>query len=128
MFTVNWHEIMQDIDDNARTNAIVICNRGDSACVYYSNKYGFDTYRAENWKDIKATSPSEVWWVQTNLIREIKHESQEKKIIASVSEEFSESEVQHYAPQDPAIRSFKSKFLNAREYEYRVDVFRFYNP
>ncbi|MGB7117485.1 MAG: glycosyltransferase family 39 protein [Anaerolineales bacterium] len=128
MFTVNWHEIFQNIYSNAQADTVVICNRGDYSCFYYSQRYELDTYRSNNWEDIKKDDPSEVWWVQTNLIREIESEAQENTVFNNISKQYVQSETFNYAPQDSSIRDFKSRFLNLREYEYRVNVIRFYNP
>lgn len=128
MFTVNWHEIIQNISSEAQADAVVICNRGDYACDYYSQRYELNKIRSNNWEDIKKDDPSEVWWVQTNLIREIDGEAQENTVFNNISKQYVQSETFNYAPQDPSIRDFKSKFLNSRVYEYRVNVIRFYNP
>jgi uncharacterized membrane protein len=128
IFTVNWNEIIQNISSKAQADAVVICNRGDYACFYYSQRYELDTYRSNNWEDIKKDDPSEVWWVQINLTREIEGEAQEITVFNNISKQYVQSETFNYAPQDPSIRDFKSKFFNLREYEYRVNVIRFYNP
>ena len=69
-----------------------------------------------------------MWWVQSNVAGEVKYEAQEKTVLNNISSQYFQFAPFNYAPQNPSIWVSKSKFFNSREYEYRLDVIRFYNP
>lgn len=125
---VNWNDVFQHISENSVGDSVVICNWGDSACLYYSKKYGYTANRPQKWWDLKDDDPAEVWWIKSNLNRELPFQNETIEVFNDISNEYILSDTFNYAQEDPSIRILKNKILNLKDIEYRVNVYQFSKP
>ena len=70
----------------------------------------------------------EVWWIEIYLSRISKEKEHEQAILDQLARDYGAVSTHGYGKQDPSIRQLKSRFFGQDNYEYRVLVYRFYNP
>jgi hypothetical protein len=131
VFTVPWSAIFERIQGEAKPGALVLCGFGDSSCYYYADRYGLGQDSLNNWADLANKQYSEVWYIQTNLSREDLYgdqPAQQAAFFDEMARRFPLDSTYNYAAQDPSIRWLKAKFLNQDDFEYRVNLRRFFGP
>jgi len=128
IFSVAWRNVFQDIQAQAQPGALVMCGPGDSACGYYSNRFGFGHPSVSNFQNLSKNKAPEVWWIEIYLSRISRDKADEHAILDQLARDYGAASTRGYGKQDPSIRQLKSRFLGQDNYEYRVVVHRFYNP
>ena len=126
IFAVPWRSIFEMIQVESKPDVLVICDGGDYACGYYSIRYGYGKNSSGSWNP--KSEYEEVWWIQTNLGRGSPGQDAKNINLDLLSANFQASEIYNYARQDESIRWLKTELMGQEDYEYRVVVFRFYNP
>jgi len=128
IFSVPWRSIFSQITEKSQPEVLVICGHGDFTCSYYSERNGYGKFSPRDWKLLSEHDYSEVWWVQSNLARETSARDPDEAIREEISQRYMARETFNYSPQDPSIRWLKIKLFDQNDYEYRVNVYRFFNP
>ena len=128
IFSVPWRTVFQDIQDLAQPGAVVVCGPGDSSCRYYSDLFGFAGSSVSNFQNGSGNKAPEVWWIDIYLSRISPGKDPEQKILDQLARQYGSVSTHGYGKQDPSIRQLKSRFLGQDNYEYRVVVYRFFNP
>jgi len=128
IFTVPWRTIFSQIQSKIQPGGLVICDGNDWACGYYAARYGFDRKMPSSWSTTSQPQILDVWWIKTNLSVEISDNKGKVEILGQIRQSYPESDTYNYAPLDPSIRWLKGKLFHQQDFEYRVNVFRFYNP
>jgi mannosyltransferase len=122
---VPWRTIMTDIQKKSNPDAVVICSDNDFACSYYLARYGFEPYSTGDWERISSKNPTEIWWIQSNLSNSGNLPDMNTKTLVILQNQYQETAVLNYAPQDSGISMIKTKYLGYQPYQYRVVVSRF---
>jgi hypothetical protein len=130
VYTVPWREIFARIQADAEPDDVVICAGGDTACLIYSRRYGFANNRLPAWDQLTADQYPRVWWIQTNLSKQVGDFGGQKEVSTrnELKDRYAALEIFNYVPQDATIRWLKSALLGREDYEYRVNLYWFYNP
>jgi uncharacterized membrane protein len=128
IFSVPWRTLFQDIQSQARPGAAVVCGTGDSACGYYSDLFGFGSPSISSLQNQTGVTAPEVWWIRIYLSRIFQGKDDEQAILDQLARQYGAVSTHGYGQQDPSLRQLKSRFLGQDNYEYRVVVYRFYNP
>jgi 4-amino-4-deoxy-L-arabinose transferase-like glycosyltransferase len=128
IFSVPWRTVFQDIQAQAQPGALVVCGPGDSACGYYSDLFGYGNPSVSPLTDGSGNKAPEVWWIEIYLSRISEGKEHEQAILDQLGKDYGAVSTHGYGKQDPSIRQLKSRFLGQDNYEYRVLVYRFYNP
>ena len=128
MIAVPWQEVFDQIQESAQPDSQVICGRGDYACQYYAQRFGFLPYTASQFTELSRRGGGEIWWVQTNLGAGTAGDKEEQGFLQAALAGRLEVKVANYAPQDASIRWLKSRLLGQEDYAYRVQVYRFSLP
>ena len=129
VYSVPWKQIFQQIQQEGGKEALVVCGFGDSSCYYYAERYGYGENNLSNWNAKTAGNPTEIWYIQSNLGRVDGYgdlPAQQEAFLAEMALRYPDSSVYDYAPQDPSIRSLKARIFHQDDYEYRVNVRKFY--
>jgi 4-amino-4-deoxy-L-arabinose transferase-like glycosyltransferase len=131
LFTVPWRTVFEQIQSESQPGALVICGFGDSSCYYYAGRYGYGQNDLNNWSNLSRQEYSEIWYIQTNLGREDAYgdrPEQQQAFFSDMAVRYLSSTTENFAPQDPSIRNLKARFLDQKEYEYRLELIKFFNP
>jgi uncharacterized membrane protein len=128
VYSVPWQTIFMDIQEKAQPGALVLCGNGDNSCNYYSTRAGFSDNFLGNWEKQKANEFPEVWFVLTNLGREDDRKEFQEEVLDELEQLYPAQDRVNYAKQDPGIRRLKSLMTDQEDYEFRVNVIRFYQP
>ena len=128
IFSVPWRTVFQDIQSQARPGSVVVCGPGDSACGYYSELFGFGAPSASSLQNQSGNPVPEVWWIKIYLSRIFQGKDDEQAILDQLARQYGAVSTHGYGQQDPSLRQLKSRFLGQDNYEYRVVIYRFYNP
>lgn len=126
IYAVPWRSIFDMIQTEAHPDVLVICDGDDYACGYYSTRYGYGKNNLGSWNT--SSKIPEVWLIQTNLSRVSPWTDRETVILEELSASYQATEIYNYAQQDESIRWLKTKLMGQEDFEYRVNVFRFFNP
>ncbi len=127
MYAVPWREIFTRIQGTSSPDTGIVCQGSDVACKYYARRFGFD----ENLVSARQAGDrmyQQVWWVQTNLGTARSETARDTSIREDLALLFPSREIYNYARQDDSIRWLKTTYLGQDDYEYRVEVHRFYMP
>ncbi len=128
VYSVPWQLIFRQVRAEASPDALVVCGYGDSSCYYYATQAGFYDNNLGNWANLIKMDYPEVWFVQTNLGRDEDYKPKQLAILTEISTRYPAQEIYNYAKQDPRIRWLKGLLTDQDDYEYRVNVIRFYKP
>jgi uncharacterized membrane protein len=128
MIAVPWRQLFEQIEQNAQAEPSIICGRGDYACKYYAERYGYVPHTASQYTQLAQRGNGEIWWIQTNLGRGNAGDENEQAILQAALERQPEVKIVNYAPQDASIRWLKSRFMGQEDYAYRVQVYQFSLP
>jgi uncharacterized membrane protein len=128
IFSVPWRTVFQDIQAQAQPGAIVVCGPGDTACGYYSDLFGYGHPSVSDLQNQSGDKAPEVWWIEIYLSRISQGKDNEQAILDQLARDYEAVSSKGYGKQDASIRQLKSRFLGQDNYEYRVVVYRFYNP
>jgi uncharacterized membrane protein len=128
LLAVPWRSMMEQIKEQKKPGAVVLCSGGDVACTYYLRLNNLD--QAEGWsrERILDQPPSDLWWIQNNLGAPDLKGQQPVSFVDQLKETYNEFSLTHYAPQDRSIRTIKTNFFGQVDYEYRVSVYHFSEP
>ena len=125
ILNVPWKEIVAEIQAERTPDAAVICDGKDASCFYYLNRIEMKAYRPKAWQQLKEENHSQVWWIQTNLGELAYDEQAEQSVLDDLARLYQTSQVANYAPNDPSIRTLKTKFMHQKDYAYRLQVYHF---
>jgi len=131
VFTVPWPEIFERIQSEAKPGALVLCGFGDTSCFYYADRYGFGQDNLNTWTSQTNPQYPEVWYIQTNLSRDDLYgdqPAQQASFFDEMARRYPLESTYNYAAQDPSIRWLKAMLLNQDDFEYRVNLHKFFNP
>jgi hypothetical protein len=128
IYAVPWREIFEKIQAEARPDASVVCGPGDTACKYYAERYGIPLGSPTSLNSLLADGPGEVWWLRSNMSLEMEGKEAEAAVLEQLEGAFQGQQVFDYARQDDSIRLLKSGLMGRGDYEYRLNLIRFYNP
>ncbi len=127
MYAVPWREIFGKIAGNAVPDTGIICRGSDVACKYYAGRFGFQRNILSS-SQVSAGSNAQVWWIQTNLGQARSDTAADLATREKLAQFFPAREIYNYARQDDSIRWLKNTYLGQDDYEYRVEVHRFFTP
>jgi uncharacterized membrane protein len=131
VFTVPWPAVFERIQNEAEPGALVMCGFGDTSCSYYAERYAFGQNSLGNWVDLAKEQYPEIWYLRTNLSREDLYgdqPAQQAAFFTEMARRYPLDATYNYAAQDASIRWLKAKFLNQDDFEYRVNLYRFFGP
>ena len=129
IFTIPWRMIFETISQKARPDALLICSDVQIDCEYYAKRYGFTVSLPQVLENESSSLASEVWWINVNLGGfEYDRQATDQKFLESVSNRYPLSEISNYVQQDQSLRWLKTKVMGHADYEYLVNVYRFYFP
>jgi hypothetical protein len=128
IYAVPWRQIYQNIQQAASPQSYVICGRGDYACKYYAQRFGYPPYTSAQFTDLVQGGEAQVWWIQSYLGRDLPEEKSELDRFEQILQDYPAAEIYSYGPQDASIRWLKRRFLQQEDYAYRVQVFQFTLP
>lgn len=127
IYAVPWREIFTRIQETSSPVTRIVCQGRDVAFKYYARRFGFD----ENLVSARQAGDrpyQQVWWVQTDLGTARSETDRDTSIRENLALLFPSREIYNYARQDDSIRLLKTTYLGQDDYEYRVEVHRFYMP
>jgi hypothetical protein len=125
IYTVPWRQIFNRIQAEEQPGAVVICNSGDYACLYYSRRYFHVVYGPANWQKLASLKPAEVWWIESNKGTPLPKQDLESTVLQEIQHDYQQAALLNYAPQDPSIRWIKARLLKREDYVYRVNIYQF---
>jgi Dolichyl-phosphate-mannose-protein mannosyltransferase len=128
LLAVPWRSLMQNIEEQKKPAAVVLCSGGDVACTYYLKLYEMDDAEVWSRQRILDQPPSDLWWIQNNLGTPDLTGKPPLSFVDQLKETYREFFLLNYAPQDQSIRAIKTNFFGQVDYEFRVSVYHFSGP
>lgn len=126
IYAVPWRAVYSMIQSQAQPGTEVICNQADYTCAYYARRFGFQPRSPGNWPELAAQAPTQVWWIHSNLAAAKYDEQRETNLLQEIRQAYPNASVYNYGLQDESIRWIKTNLMGQEDYEYRVNVFKFY--